>query len=72
VKRTAGRDGRRLFTTRQIRQLLLAANFKCQRCGAVLESDAFETHHIRRHADGGQTQLYNGMVVCIPCHREIT
>jgi predicted restriction endonuclease len=66
------RDGRRLFTARQVRQLLIAADYKCQRCGAELSSQKFETHHIRRHADGGPTQLYNGMVVCIPCHKELS
>jgi predicted restriction endonuclease len=64
-------DSRRLFTARQVRQLLIAADYKCQRCGTEL-TQAFETHHIRRHTDGGRTQLYNGMVLCLTCHKEIT
>lgn len=66
------RDTRRSFTARQVRQLLIAANYKCQCCGAELLADSFEAHHVRRHADGGRTELYNGMIVCIPCHKEIT
>jgi 5-methylcytosine-specific restriction endonuclease McrA len=65
-------DSRRLFTVRQVRQLLIAADGKCQRCGVDLTDQPFEAHHIRRHADGGQTQLYNGMVLCIPCHKGLT
>ena len=63
-------DPRRLFTAWQTRQLLIAANEKCERCGADLSHQPFETHHIRRHADGGQTQLHNGMVLCPSCHRK--
>lgn len=66
------RDNRRYFTVRQVRQLLIAADYKCQRCGADLKSGSFETHHVRRHADGGQTEVYNGMVLCISCHKEVT
>jgi predicted restriction endonuclease len=65
-------DSRRYFTARQARQLLIAADYKCQRCGSDLSQKPFHAHHIRRHADGGQTQLYNGMVLCIPCHKEIS
>jgi hypothetical protein len=65
-------DRRRLFTARQVRQLVIAADYKCERCGAELSDRNFQTHHVRRHADGGRTELYNGMVVCIPCHKELT
>lgn len=65
-------DQRRLFTARQVRQLLIATDSKCERCGADLAMQPFEIHHIRRHADGGRTELYNGMVLCLPCHKEIT
>jgi len=64
-------DSRRYFTARQVRQLLIAASCKCQRCGSDLSQQPFHAHHVRKHADGGQTQLYNGMVLCIPCHKEI-
>ena len=59
------RDKRRRFTDRQVRQLLIANDSKCQQCGADLSRQPFEAHHIRRHADGGQTQLHNGMILCI-------
>jgi predicted restriction endonuclease len=65
-------DPRRFFTARQARQLLIAADCKCQRCGSDLSQQQFHAHHIRRHADGGPTQLYNGMVLCVPCHKEIS
>lgn len=65
------RDDRRCFTPRQARQLLIAANCKCQRCGIDLTGQPFEAHHIRPYAAGGPTQLYNGMALCLRCHRQI-
>lgn len=69
---TSQKDPRRLFTDWQVRQLLIACNMRCERCGADLTDILFEAHHIRQHALGGQTQLYNGMILCVPCHREVT
>ena len=63
---------RRCFTARQARQLLIAADFKCQRCGCDLSQRQFEAHHVRRFADGGVTELHNGMALCVPCHKEIS
>lgn len=65
-------DPRRRFTARQARQLLIAADFKCQRCGCNLDQQPYHAHHIRPHSQGGPTELYNGAVLCAPCHREIT
>lgn len=65
-------DPRRCFTPRQARQLLIAADCKCQRCGCDLSEQPFHAHHVRSHASGGPTELYNGAVVCIPCHKEMS
>jgi hypothetical protein len=49
----------------------LPRDIQRKRCGTDLSLQPFHAHHIRRHADGGQTQLYNGMVLCVPCHEEV-
>lgn len=40
----------------------------CQGCGEKVEEDAFHADHIKKHADGGQTTVSNGRLLCIPCN----
>jgi 5-methylcytosine-specific restriction endonuclease McrA len=66
------RDPRRLFTSYQSRQLVLAADYRCERCRCSLEATPFHIHHVKRHADGGRTELYNAQVLCTACHKEVS
>jgi predicted restriction endonuclease len=65
-------DRRRFFTARQARQLFIAADGKCQQCGCDLVGQPFHAHHIRPHSQGGPIELYNGQILCPPCHGETT
>lgn len=69
------RDPRRLFTDAQKLQLLIAANYQCQGTDCserdLRNGQAYEFHHEHRHADGGLTSLYNGRVLCVPCHKKL-
>lgn len=63
-----GRDPRRVFSWRQRLSLLRRSRFRCSRCGASVMDATLEAHHVRHHADGGETELHNGMVLCHTCH----
>lgn len=64
------RDERRLFTWRQKLSLLRAAGFKCQKCGVSVADSLWHAHHVKEHSNGGQTEIYNGMILCDSCHLE--
>lgn len=49
-----GRDSRRFFTARQVRQLLIASDCQCEICGRDLTGQPFHAHHVRSHAEGQQ------------------
>jgi superfamily II DNA or RNA helicase len=70
------RDNRRIFSDAQKAELLEAASYRCQgdKCPNPDLSDgqAYQFHHEKRHADGGLTSVFNGRVLCVPCHRNIT
>lgn len=68
----SARDPRRRFTDFQVRQLLIACNGKCERCGSPISGQSFHAHHKKRHADGGRTELYNGQLLCVRCHKEVS
>lgn len=57
----------RIFTDKQKKHLYIAADGKCEKCGDVLSED-WEAHHIKRYADGGVTEIQNGMALCRACH----
>lgn len=57
----------RLFTSAQRKHLYLSANGRCEKCGDVLNA-GWHAHHKRRHADGGVTEITNGMALCERCH----
>lgn len=61
---------RRVFDRQQKRHLYIASEGRCQRCGGDLGED-WEAHHVKRFADGGVTELPNGMALCESCHRAI-
>lgn len=69
------KDQRRLFSDTQKCELLAAANYQCQgeSCGDrdLSKGQAYEFHHAKRHADGGLTSVYNGVVLCVSCHRAV-
>ena len=60
----------RLFTKEQRRHLYLLSDGRCQKCGGVLGC-SWEAHHVTRWADGGSTEIINGMALCELCHKKI-
>lgn len=60
----------RIFTPEQKRHLYLLSGGKCQKCGCIL-GESWEAHHIIRWADGGSTEIINGMSLCSTCHKQI-
>jgi superfamily II DNA or RNA helicase len=61
------RDPNRYFSGIQRRHLYVAAGGICARCKNRLGDD-WQAHHEKRHADGGVTQLPNGVALCRACH----
>ena len=60
----------RLFTSSQKRHLYIAADGRCEICEEPL-SEGWEAHHKTRYADGGVTELTNGMALCRACHKSL-
>lgn len=58
---------RRLFDGRQKGYLYLKAEGRCERCGHPL-GEVWHAHHRSRYADGGVTEVINGMALCERCH----
>lgn len=59
---------KRLFSGPQKKHLYLVSGGRCEMCGSVLGLK-WDAHHVRRHADGGATEIYNAQALCLPCHR---
>lgn len=64
------KDSRRFFTKRQRRIAYLNYEGRCANCNDYL-TKGFHMHHLRRWADGGQTEQANGLPLCETCHKEI-
>jgi len=64
------RDSRRFFTKKQRRTAYLNHDGRCAKCSEYL-TQGFHMHHLRRWADGGQTELDNSSPLCERCHKEI-
>lgn len=60
----------RVFSAKQKRHMYIASDGKCEGCGRDLP-DGWEAHHISRYADGGVTEIQNGMALCRACHLDI-
>lgn len=67
----SARDERRRFSWRQCLTLLRAAGYRCQACGASVVDVEWHAHHIIPHAEGGETEIDNGQVLCVTCHKEV-
>src|SRR5262245_24711385 len=65
------RDPRRKFTASQARYLFERARGRCERCGRPLP-EGWHAHHVRAHAAGGPTDVFNGQALCPQCHQEIS
>ncbi len=63
-------DSRRLFSSYQRRQILVAANYRCEVCAVLLDGE-WHAHHRVAWSDGGPTETHNGMALCIDCHKRI-
>jgi superfamily II DNA or RNA helicase len=63
-------DSRRCFSKQQRRQILIAADYKCEHCYAVLYG-VWHAHHRVQWSKGGVTEIHNGMALCESCHRRI-
>lgn len=71
LKPPSERDPQRLFTRTQHRSKLAKQGGTCRQCGKPTTEQESDSHHIDRHADGGETKEENQAVVCKPCHRDI-
>ncbi|SOD17745.1 RHS repeat-associated core domain-containing protein [Pedobacter xixiisoli] len=65
------RDPKRVYTKKQRQDLLDEQDGKCLSCGDKKTVDEVDGHHIKRHADGGQTTKANGAALCKDCHKKI-
>jgi hypothetical protein len=66
----ADRDPKRLFSRTQVKEALENQG-GCAGCGKPVDTSAAKGHHVKRHADGGQTTTDNLSAVCEDCHKEI-
>jgi len=62
------RDPRRRFTEAQARQVAERAGGRCWRCKAPLAA-GYHVHHLIAWAEGGLTEVDNGIALCPVCHR---
>lgn len=62
-----GREAR-LFTKAQ-KLALIERDGGCAKCGAP--PSWCDAHHIRSWADGGATDLTNGVMLCVRCHHDV-
>ncbi len=65
------RDPKRVLTKNEKGDLLNKRGGKCEGCGKDIGVDDARGHHIKRHADGGQTTSKNTAILCDPCHKNI-
>jgi len=63
-------DSRRLFSGYQRRQILVAANYRCEACAVLLDGE-WHAHHRVAWSDGGPTETHNGIALCVECHKRI-
>src|SRR5574342_987244 len=61
------RDPRRLFTPAQRAQVAARQRHACGVCSDPLP-EVFHLHHVIEWANGGPTDVDNGLAVCPPCH----
>lgn len=54
------------------RQAYERANGFCERCDVRIWASPVEYHHLTEAYLGGDNSLTNCLVVCLPCHVEIT
>ena len=62
------RDEQRLFTSVERESIYFRDDKKCLICGASVVWRDAEIHHVKPHADGGETILKNGALVHEKCH----
>jgi RHS repeat-associated protein len=65
------RDPKRLFTRGEVDAGLKKQGDRCPQCGNEVDLRDARGHHIKRHADGGETKSSNLAVLCKSCHKEI-
>nr|WP_237421907.1 HNH endonuclease signature motif containing protein [Gordonia sp. SID5947] len=57
------------FFPSHLRKALYVRDHCCIKCGAP--AGRTHAHHIRHWADGGQTSLENGCLLCPSCHADV-
>ena len=62
------KDTKRLFSEADKREIMSRQNGHCHDCDEMLTGDNAAAHHVVRHADGGPTEVENGVMVCSSCH----
>jgi len=67
-KKRIKRDSRRRFTIAQRKCIWYAQEGKCNKCGDPLDQRTVNYDHIKRWADGGETEVDNGAALCPGCH----
>ena len=65
------RDPRRLFTRKQIDDKLKVQGCVCEICENPIPTSEERGHHVKRHADGGETTNDNISVLCKDCHIDL-
>ena len=62
----------RSFTDKQKQQMYIRQEKTCFDCEEEMEISKMEGEHIIPWSQGGKTDLDNGCMVCLPCHKERT
>ncbi len=66
------RDPKRLFTPSERQTKRAEQGDKCANgCGTDIDASNSVGHHVKRHADGGQTVSENHAEVCVTCHKDL-
>ena len=63
------RDKKRLYTPKDKEEGFDLQGGLCLKCGKATPLKNMHAHHLKRHADGGKSNLPNLAMVCEPCHK---
>ncbi|MBD2309911.1 HNH endonuclease [Chroococcidiopsis sp. FACHB-1243] len=61
---------RRRFTPNQKLSILRRANYRCEIYSTPLSQENFEADHRIAYSQGGATQVWNALALCIRCNRQ--
>jgi 5-methylcytosine-specific restriction endonuclease McrA len=63
-------DAQRYFTPDQGAVMLYRQRYRCRDCTRSLRDREYQLHHVQPWAEGGPTETWNGVALCVECHKD--